>query len=129
MNKLKLLLLPILLLTSVAVFYAYNPLTGMELLFPVLKSAPDTEPELPKDPIKHRIPSKSVMVSINPQNGVTIEGLESPILLYEIWGTDGNPVLIIDNEFEFVDFIMNLTGEYEVRFHTEAYVYIGYVEL
>lgn len=87
------------------------------------KSEPD---ETPKG---DRKPARRLVGEIG--NGwVKIEGVdETEILSYEINDSDGCFVASFGAPYEFTEALFSLSGEYEVRFHTESYVYVGYVEL
>ncbi len=52
------------------------------------------------------------------------------ISAYELWDVDGTYVIAsYASEPEFVDFLYELTGEYQLRLNGEDHVYIGYLEL
>lgn len=85
------------------------------------------EPDYP--PIGSRIPSSKLFMTIS-ATGVEILGVDArDILLYEIFDLEDIPVGIFTDGASFVEALFSLSGEYRVRFMTDSYVYVGYVEL
>lgn len=82
----------------------------------------------PKNPVKgDRKPSRKLMAQIG-AGWVMIEGVDvSEIVLFEINETNGFPVGYFDSASEFTEILFSLQGEYEVRFITEEWEYVGYV--
>ena len=85
----------------------------------------DLEPENPengKRDTPERLPA-SIM-----ESGVTIERVsESEIESYDIYTPSGILLDSFGSGEEFATSLFSLEGEYEVRFTTSEYVYVGYV--
>lgn len=54
----------------------------------------------------------------------------SEIEAYEIWNTDGEVgIASFDNEYDAVEFLSGVTGDYQIRLYSASHLYIGYVSL
>ncbi|MDE6717975.1 MAG: hypothetical protein K2J70_07275 [Muribaculaceae bacterium] len=86
--------------------------------------------EIPETPVKgDRTPSMRIPVTIS-MDWVEISGVDSnDILTYGIYDLDGGCMGIFNDAPSFTDIFFSLSGEYELRFTTDEYLYIGYVEL
>ena len=76
-----------------------------------------------------RTPPMSIYCVISQTDGVNIVGLIEEITSYEIWDTASEiNFASFSEEAEFLDFLFSLTGEYKIKFETENYYIIGYIE-
>ena len=91
---------------------------------------PVGEYEDPEPPANgRRTPSVPVMCLISERDGVTfLSSAPTRIIYYEILDEEGM-VMTFPNDTSFVHALFSLSGEYELRFTTDEYLYIGYVEL
>lgn len=54
----------------------------------------------------------------------------SEIESYEIWNTEGEVAFAsFDNEYDVIEFLSGITGEYQIRLYSASHLYIGYVNL
>lgn len=92
-----------------------------------VKRNPIRLPELPRE---HRAPSQYISCTIDPTSGITIASVEnSEINGYELWDCTDNCILSTCDEFEFIDYLYTLQGEYILCILTEDYIYTGVVEM
>lgn len=84
----------------------------------------------PVSPREHRIPSQYITCTIDPLSGITIASVEkSEINGYELWDYTDNCVVSTFDEFDFIDHLYTLQGEYTLCILTEDYIYTGVIEL
>ena len=87
----------------------------------------DEEPELPekgKRDTPERLPASIT------ESGVTIERVsESEIDSFDIYTPSGILLDSFGSGEEFATSLFSLNGEYELRFTTSEYVYVGYVRM
>lgn len=77
-----------------------------------------------------RIPPRPIYCVINVENGVNITGMDdSPIIVFEIYDCYGSCIASFNEERDFVETLFNLTGDLEVRFHTDGHLLRGFVTL
>ena len=85
----------------------------------------DEQPELPDNGMRDNPERIPALIS---ENGVAIERVsESEIESYDIYASSGIQVGSFASGAKFATTLFSLEGEYEVRFTTSEYVYIGYV--
>ena len=74
--------------------------------------------------------SMPIICIIDLISGTVQTTLTSEIISYEIWNSDGTALVAqyID-EPDFVGSLCDVSGFYQLRFITESYQYIGYIEL
>lgn len=79
-------------------------------------------------PIGRRTPPRRIVCTIN-FNDYTINGIDESILTYEIWESENEICLasFVDGQ-EFVSHFLCSNGNFMIKFTTESYTYIGYVE-
>ena len=77
-----------------------------------------------------RIPATPVICVIDFTN-LSITSDRLPIVLsYELWDETGdNMIISYSNDYDMVNFMVSLTGCYQLRLVTEKNTYIGYIEL
>lgn len=76
----------------------------------------------------HRMPPRPILCSLSIEDGVTFcDGSNPDIISYEIQDADGKPVAVFSDGADFVQTLFSLTGQFKVRFHSDEYVYYGYV--
>lgn len=85
----------------------------------------DEEPELPDNGMRDNPERIPALIS---ENGVAIERVsESEIESYDIYTPSGILLDSFGSGEEFATSLFSLKGEYEVRFTTSEYIYVGYV--
>lgn len=74
--------------------------------------------------------SMPIICTIDLTSGTVQTTLTSEIISYEIWDSEGAaPVAQYIDESDFVGSLCDVRGLYQLRFITESYQYIGYIEL
>lgn len=74
-----------------------------------------------------RIPPKPIYCIISPE-GISVAGLSEDIITYEVWNETSEICLASFNEEqEFLDFLFNQSGEFQILFITENYCISGNV--
>lgn len=86
----------------------------------------------PEIPVKGgtKTPLRWLLCWINPTIGVQIENCDEEINSYEIW--DASSVacsFATTTEYDFVDTLFTLSGDYQIRFVTDDFVYEGYISI
>ena len=94
-------------------------------------TAEETDPfhvnDTPRGP---RIPSRPIECTISQETGVTIYDCPDEIVSYEIWDADGNSCLsLCSDESDFLNDLFSLTGDFQIRFNSSDYTYIGYLSI
>lgn len=60
--------------------------------------------------------------------GISYQAIEAPeVLFYEIYDLNGDCVAFFGDEISFVEYLFTLSGEYQLRFTTPNYEFVGYV--
>ncbi len=91
-------------------------------------SAETNEKDLPQR--GDRAPGCPIEAIISLYGGVEIQGLDSTdILSYEVCDEEGVCLASFADESDFTGFLFSNTGAYMVRFTTDDYIYIGYIEI
>lgn len=81
------------------------------------------------DPEGRRIPPKPIYCTIS-RDGLYVAGLTEDIITYEIWNETSEIFLASFNEEqEFLDFLFNQSGEFQITFVTENYCISGYISI
>lgn len=76
-----------------------------------------------------RTPPMPIYCVISRTDGINIAGLTEDITSYEIWDTSHEiNIASFSDESEFLDFLFPLIGDYKIKFETENYYIIGYIE-
>lgn len=76
-----------------------------------------------------RIPSVPVVCTIDFEHHL-ISAAPYEITTYELWDEDGHaPLVSYDSDYEFVEFISGLSGNYQLRLVTNQRIYVGYLDL
>ena len=105
--------------------------TGDYVSFSVVKtacSAGINEKDLPQR--GSRAPGYPIEATISLDGGVEIQGIDSAdILSYEVCDEEGVCLASFADESDFTGFLFSSAGAYMVRFTTDDYIYIGYVEI
>ena len=82
------------------------------------------------DPEGHRLPSRPIECTISQDSGVTIYDCQDEIVSYEIWDAEGNACLsLCSDESDFLNYLFTLTGDFQIRFNSSNYTYIGYLSV
>lgn len=95
--------------------------------FPVIPVPKEEEPIIPNPPIKHRLPSRMLTVSISSDGSILIDGIAEEILTYEILDEQESTMGIFYDSLSFTATLFSLQGDYEIRLVTDEYIYTGYV--
>ena len=78
--------------------------------------------------VDRRMPSVRICCYVDSENG--IQQLDtSEIESYEVWdSTDTAPIIVCEDERQFVDYILNDPPECIVKLYSPDYIYIGYID-
>ncbi|MDE6006194.1 MAG: hypothetical protein K2G67_01390 [Muribaculaceae bacterium] len=88
------------------------------------------EEEHEEQNIRTRLPQYTVPCSIDSTMGLNLMGEPSiNILSYEIWEINGERISDFDDEDDFIATLLKFSGDYEVRFITAEFTYIGIIKL
>lgn len=80
-----------------------------------------------ESPEGRRIPPKPICCTISTE-GISVAGLSEDIITYEVWDETSEICLASFNEEqEFLDFLFNQSGEFQILFITENYCISGNV--
>lgn len=80
--------------------------------------------------IDYRLPQQTVPCSIDSNTGVRLMGEgDVEIISYEVWEIGGMCISEFGNEEDFLEILFKLSGDYEVRFITAEFTYIGIITL
>lgn len=73
----------------------------------------------------HRVPSPVITCYVEAETG--IQPLDtSEIESYEVWDcTDSAPIMVYENEKDFVDYILNDDAQGIIKLFTTDYIYVG----
>lgn len=94
-----------------------------------LKKRTNPDKQIEDSPIGHRLPAVPVWCTICP-SGINIPALEqNDISGYEIYTEEGNLLSSFSDEPDFISTLFSLTGSYIIRFTTEDYELVGYIEM
>ena len=126
MKRFKLVFVTLAMLLS---FYAVPAVAQSVYILPVIKVPSTLEPQkndLPE--YGKRIPSRPIECTISQDSGVTIYDCPDEIVSYEIWDADGNSCLTLcSEESDFLNDLFSLTGDFQIRFNSSDYTYVGYL--
>lgn len=82
-----------------------------------------------EEPERRRIPPKPIYCTISPEE-ISVAGLSEDIITYEVWNETSEICLASFNEEqEFLDFLFNQSGEFQITFVTENYCISGYISI
>lgn len=116
-------------LTMLLSFYAVPAVAQSVYILPVIKVPSTLEPQkndLPE--YGNRLPSRPIECTISQDTGVSISGSPDEIVSYEIWDAEGNTCLsLCSDESDFLNYLFTLTGDFQIRFNSSEYTYIGYL--
>ena len=77
-----------------------------------------------------RKPPVSIICTIDFEKHSIATSIQFDITGYELWDEDGvYPIASYDTDSEFVDFLSEQSGVYQLRLVGEEHAYIGYIEL
>lgn len=94
--------------------------------FQLIKTPHCDDPLEPEQILGRRIPPRPIQCTIDPESGLIIPSLDkSDIELYEIYSDDNICLISTEDEQEFIDTLLSLTGTIEINIHTADYSYIG----
>lgn len=128
MKKVLTLLITVVLASTVMVFEneAKNePTTECEVEMSKHKR---DDTSLPKE--GRRSPAHHCVCSISLTHGVSLPSLENSIETFEILDIkDKTCVAIYTDEHDFTSCLFSMTGIYMIRFTTEDYEFVGYIEI
>lgn len=75
-----------------------------------------------------RIPSAPIYCVIDFENQTITGNFSSKLLAFEVWDEDGEGcVATFADESGLIDFLCSAEGDYQLRFFSESYIYIGFV--
>lgn len=78
----------------------------------------------------NRAPSIPIECIIDKNTGIIIPDYIEEFVTYEIWDIEGiNCISICMDEFEFINILFSISGNYQIRFSSTNYMYIGYLYL
>ena len=84
--------------------------------------------ENPKD--GKRIPSAPIYCTIDFENQTVSGNFTSRLLIFEIWSEDGEQcIATFNDESHLIEYLDTTGGEYQLRFYSESYVYLGFISL
>ena len=128
MNRLK---LTYLILAILLPLFAATAMAQSSYSLSVVKVPSTSEPEKNDIPQHgHRTPGCPIEAIISLGGGVEIQGIDSAdILSYEVCDEEGVCLASFADESDFTGFLFSNAGAYMVRFITDDYIYIGYVEI
>ncbi|MDE6756908.1 MAG: hypothetical protein K2J66_07160, partial [Muribaculaceae bacterium] len=88
---------------------------------------PQTGHNKQDEPEGRRIPPKPIYCTISTE-GINVAGLSEDIMTYELWNETSEICLASFNgENEFLDFLFNQSGEFQIIFITDNYCISGYI--
>ena len=89
------------------------------------------QPDEHKVPLKgHRMPSTQYICTIDFNNYRIETTIPYDIIAYELWNEDGAGMSAsYSTDYEIVEFMDGLSGEYQLRIVTTQHAYTGYLEL
>lgn len=80
--------------------------------------------------IRHRLPSRPILCTIDPDNGITFDAVSEPVIIsYEITDVDGISLAVLPTETSFIQTLFSLTGEYGIKLTSSDYIYSGFIAL
>lgn len=82
------------------------------------------------DPKGLRTPVAPNICTIDYGNHCITSTIPYEIIAYELWDEEGHaPLVSYKSDYEFVEFISGLSGNYQLRLVTNQRVYVGYLDL
>lgn len=77
-----------------------------------------------------RIPSAPVYCTIDFENQTVSGNFTSRLLVFEVWSEDGDQcIATFDDESHLIEYLDSAEGDYQLRFYSDSYVYIGFISL
>lgn len=77
-----------------------------------------------------RIPSAPVYCTIDFANQTVSGDFTSRLLVFEVWSEDGEQcIATFDDESHLIEYLDSAEGDYQLRFYSDSYVYIGFISL
>lgn len=93
-------------------------------------SQPDSDPDPAEGNRRHRKVGKSFLCSIDEENGISFSAdINIEEITFEIQDKSGNIVGIFVDEFDFIEVLFSLQGEYKLVFTTSDYYLTGWITL
>lgn len=78
----------------------------------------------------HRTSVRLTQCTISKNDGVQISGFDDEIISYEVWNETGTDcIALYTDEDNFVDYIFNCIGSYQIIFRSDEYIFYGYIEI
>ncbi|MDE6006636.1 MAG: hypothetical protein K2G67_03690 [Muribaculaceae bacterium] len=115
-----------------AIMTISSSMTAAKKEFPVIKYLvfEFDEKKHEESVLDYRLPQHTVPCSIGTTAGVRLIGEgDVDIISYEIWEIGGMCISEFGNEEDFIEILFKLSGDYEVRFITAEFTYIGIIKL
>ena len=82
------------------------------------------------NPYGPRMPAAPVICTIDFDSHRIATSIVYEITAYELWDEDGNvPLVSYTDDYEFVDYLSGVSGEFQLRIITSACVYAGHIDL
>ena len=79
---------------------------------------------------RKRIPSAPVYCTIDFDNQTVSGNFTSRLLTFEVWSEDGvQCIATFNDESHLIEYLDSAEGDYQLRFYSESYVYIGFISL
>ena len=76
------------------------------------------------------MPAAPVICTIDFDSHRIATSIVYEITAYELWDEDGNvPLVSYTDDYEFVDYLSGVSGEFQLRIITSACVYAGHIDL
>ena len=77
-----------------------------------------------------RIPSAPVYCTIDFESQTVSGNFTSRLLTFEVWSEDGEQcIATFNDESHLIEYLDTAGGEYQLRFYSESYVYLGFISL
>lgn len=125
MNKvLAIPIISIVMLSSATFAHADNSMTYS------ISVTQSSEPYYIDDgPVRHRTPARPIICTITPDS-VNIPSVNTEnIIAYDVFSPAGNCIASFTSEQDFISFIYDINGTFEIRIHIDGYVFHGFAQL
>ncbi len=88
------------------------------------------EPQLPDSPRRNRLPAHQFFCLISKSGAVIISGFDSDsITSFEIYDSNGNPLVTVEDEASFIEFLFSMHGEVRIVLRLSNLSLTGWVEI
>lgn len=79
---------------------------------------------------RNRIPSAPTYCIIDFENQTVSGDFTSRLLTFEVWSEDGEQcIATFDDASHLIEYLNSAEGDYQLRFYSESYVYLGFISL